>query len=86
MLGMPVILGGFSIPQSLSFLEGSSYTKNNGYLGVIMDASGTFHHRTQLIDALIESCTALFNHLGRPIKDLGGDRDAKRLRRLEVYG
>ncbi len=29
--------------------------KNNGYLGVIMDVSGTFHPQTQLIDALIES-------------------------------
>jgi len=27
---MPVMLGGFSIPHSLSFLEGFSYTKNNG--------------------------------------------------------
>ncbi|MCZ6451197.1 MAG: hypothetical protein O6918_10115 [Deltaproteobacteria bacterium] len=52
---MPVMLGGFSIPHSLSFLEGSSYTKNNGYLGVIMQLSGIFSPKTQLIDALIES-------------------------------
>ncbi len=46
---------GRSIPHSLSFLEGFSYTKNNGYLGVIMNLSGVINHRTQLIDALIES-------------------------------
>ena len=55
MLVMPVMLGGFSIPHSLSFLEGFSYTKNNGYLGVIMHLSGVFNRKTQLIDALIES-------------------------------
>jgi len=46
------------IPHSLSFLEGFSYTKNNGYLGVIVHLSGVFNPRTQLIDALIESWTA----------------------------
>ncbi len=46
---------GFSIPHSLSFLEGFSYTKNNSYLGVIMGVCGVFHHQTQLIDALIAS-------------------------------
>ena len=51
---MPVILDGFSIPQSLSFLEGSSYTKNNGYLGVVIGVSRAFHPKTQLNDALIE--------------------------------
>ncbi len=55
MLGMSMILGGFSIPHSLSFLEGFSYTKNNGYLGVIRNLSGVFNPRTQLNDALIES-------------------------------
>ena len=46
----------FSIPHySLSFLEGFSYTKNNGYLGVIMGVCGVFHHQTQLNDALIAS-------------------------------
>ncbi len=49
-----MILGGFYIPHSLSFLEGFSYTKNNGYLGVIMDVSGVFNPKTQLNDALIE--------------------------------
>ena len=29
--------------------------KNNGYLGVMMNRSGLFNPRTQLIDALIES-------------------------------
>ncbi len=53
MLGMPVMLGGFSIPHSLSFLEGFSYTKNNGYLDVITGVSGLFNPRTQLNDALI---------------------------------
>ncbi len=52
---MPMILGGFSIPQSLSFLEGSSHTKNNGYLGVIMGVFGVFRLRMKLNDALIES-------------------------------
>jgi len=55
---MPVILDGFSIPQSLSFLEGSSYTKNNGYLGVITGVSGIFIPQTQLNDALMESYVA----------------------------
>ena len=50
-----MILSGFSIPHSLSFLEGFSYTKNNRYLGVIMDVSDVFRPRTQLNDALIES-------------------------------
>ena len=50
-----MILGGFSIPHSLSFLEGFSYKKNNGYMGVIMYLSGVFKPRTQLNDALIES-------------------------------
>ncbi len=54
-----MILGGFSIPHSLSFLEGFSYTKNNGYLGVIMHLSGVFKPRTQLNDALIESYVGL---------------------------
>ena len=54
-LGMSKILDGFSIPHSPSFLEGFSYTKNSGYLGVIMDVSDVFHPRTQLNDALIES-------------------------------
>ncbi len=31
------------------------YTKNNGYLAVIVHLSGVFHLGTQLIDALIES-------------------------------
>ncbi len=48
-------LGRFFIPHSLSFLEGYSYTKNNGYLGVIMILSKVFNRRTQLIDALKES-------------------------------
>ena len=34
--------------------------KKNGYLGVIMHLSGVFNPRTQLIDALKESCTADF--------------------------
>ena len=54
LLWMSMILGRFSIPHSLSFLEGFSYTKNNGYLGVIMHLSGVGHPQTQLIDALIE--------------------------------
>jgi len=54
-LGMSMILSGFSIPHSLSFLEGFSYTKNNRYLGVIMDVSDVFRPRTQLNDALIAS-------------------------------
>ncbi len=33
------------------------YTKNNGYLAVIVHLSGVFHLRTQLIDALNESWT-----------------------------
>ncbi len=49
-----MILGRFSIPHSLSFLQGFSNTKNNGYLGVIMNLSGVFNPKTQLIDALIE--------------------------------
>ncbi len=41
------------IPHSLSFLEGFSYTKNNGYLGVIVHLSEVFNPKTQLNDALI---------------------------------
>ena len=55
---MPMMLGGFSIPHSLSFLEGFSYAKNNGYLGVIMHLSEVFNSKTQLNDALIESYQA----------------------------
>ncbi len=54
LLWMSMILGRFSIPHSLSFLEGFSYTKNNSYLGVIMNLSEVFHPKTQLIDALNE--------------------------------
>ncbi len=50
-----MILGRFSIPRSLRFLEGFSYTKNNGYIGIIMHLSWVFHPKTQLNDALIES-------------------------------
>ncbi len=49
-----MILGLFSTTFA-KFLEGFSYTKNNGYLGVMMHLSGVFNPRTQLIDALIES-------------------------------
>ncbi len=42
------------------FLVGFAYKKDNGYLSVIMGVSGVFHPRTQLIDALIESCTAFY--------------------------
>ncbi len=52
---MPMILGGFSIPHSLSFLVGFSYTKDNGYLAVIMGVFGVFRLRMQLNDALNES-------------------------------
>ncbi len=55
-----MILGRSSIPRSLSFLEGFSYTKNNGYVGIIMHLSGVFNPRTQLIDALIESYVDVF--------------------------
>jgi hypothetical protein len=55
-----MILGRSSLPHSLSFLEGFSDTKNNGYLAVIVDVSGVFNSRTQLNDALMESCTADF--------------------------
>ncbi len=48
-----MILGGFSIPHSLSFLVGFSYTKDNGYLAVIMGVFGVFRLRMQLNDALI---------------------------------
>ncbi len=44
----------------------------------------TFLPKTQLNDALIESCTALSNHLGRPIEDLGRNRDAELLGRFEI--
>ncbi len=57
---MSMILGRSSIPRSLSFLEGFSYTTNNGFVGIIMHLSGVFNPRTQLIDALIESYTADF--------------------------
>ncbi len=50
---MSMILGRSSIPHSLSFLEGFSYTETNGYLGVIMGVCGVSYHQTQLIDALI---------------------------------
>ncbi len=36
-------------------LSAFSYKKGNGYLGVVIDVSRAFHHRTQLNDALIES-------------------------------
>jgi len=55
---MSMILGDFSIPHSLSFLEGFSHTKNNGYLAVFMGVSAGFDLKTQLNDALIASCTA----------------------------
>ncbi len=55
-----MILGRSSLPHSLSFLEGFSDTKNNGYLAVIVDVSGVFNSRTQLIDALIDPWTADF--------------------------
>ncbi len=38
------------------FLYGFSYDKDNGYLGVVIGVSRAFHLRTQLNDALIESC------------------------------
>ena len=55
---MSMILGRSSIPHSLSFLEGFSYTETNGYLGVIMGVCGVSYHQTQLIDALVESYRA----------------------------
>ncbi len=30
--------------------------KGNGSLGVVIGVSRAFHHKTQLIDALMESC------------------------------
>ena len=54
-----MILGDFSIPHSLSFLEGFSHTKNNGYLAVFMGVSAGFDLKTQLNDALIESYARL---------------------------
>ncbi len=53
---MSMILGRSSIPHSLSFLEGFSYTETNGYLGVIMGVCGVSYHQTQLNDALVASC------------------------------
>ncbi len=60
---MPMILGGFSIPHSLSFLVGFSYTKDNGYLAVIMGVFGVFRLRMQLNDALIDSYLGLTTFL-----------------------
>ncbi len=65
-------------------LSGLIYKKDNGYLCGIIGVSRAFHPNTQLIDALIESWAALFNHLGRLIEDLGRNRDALLLCRLEV--
>ncbi len=56
---MLMILGRSSLPHSLSFLEGFSDTKNNGYTGIIMHLSGVFNPRTQLNDALNESYEVL---------------------------
>jgi hypothetical protein len=36
-------------------LSGSTYKKDNGYLGIVIGVFGVFHARTQLNDALIAS-------------------------------
>ncbi len=49
----------FSVRLSLSFLEGFSYTKNNGYLGVITGVSRAFHPRMKLKSYLTASWAVL---------------------------
>ena len=44
--------------------------------GVLAGSYRPNSRRTQLIDALIESWTALFNHLGRPIEHFRWHRQA----------
>lgn len=55
MLGMPVIL---SVSHSISFWEGFSYTKNNGYLDDIMGVSGVFHPKKQFNVEVLSSMRA----------------------------